>query len=191
MLGVDMKRKAEQKPWERYEVVAKELLNSIASEFGVDRFEGKQSVRGSSGTTWEIDAKGVTEEGKRFVVVECRETRARQSQAKVGALAFTLIDTGADAGVIVSPMPLQLGAQKVAIARHIHHVQIDANSTPREFAMKFLDKLFMGVADTAVVRDHVVETVQRVCRSCDSRFEALGTETECAACAAAPQRVRG
>lgn len=177
-----MRRKPEPKPWERYEILATQLLNSIASEFDVDWFEGKQSVPGSSGTAWEIDAKGVVEDGEGFIVVECRKTKSRQSQAKVGALAFTLIDTGASAGILVSPMPLQRGAQKIAKASRIHHVQLDANSTSREFVMKFLDKLFMGVSDTAGIHDDVVELVRRACSACGRRFEAQGFETRCPTC---------
>ena len=65
-------------PWQRYEEVAAKLLTRIASEFGVARFEGKQLLPGARGAEWEIDAKGVSENGERVVVVECRRTKSGQ-----------------------------------------------------------------------------------------------------------------
>ncbi len=47
-----------EKRWKTYEEVAQFLLNRVADQFGVGRFEGKQVMPGESGTTWEIDAKG-------------------------------------------------------------------------------------------------------------------------------------
>jgi hypothetical protein len=102
--------------WEQYEQVAIYLLNQFAHEFGLDHVEGKQTVPGHSGTTWEIDGKGVRvgpEEA--IVVVECRRyLNSRQSQEKVAGLAFRLTDTGASGGILVSPLGLQEGAKKVA-----------------------------------------------------------------------------
>ena len=169
--------------WERYEQVTAELLNLIANEFGVARFEGKQTIPGASGTDWEIDAKGVTEGGERIVVVEMRNTKARQSQAKVGALAFTLLDTGSDGGIIVSALPLQAGAKKVAAHAGVHHVQIDAGSTLRQFAMKILNKLFMGVTVSATARAEASCVVRRVCKECGQRFLVAENESVCPACA--------
>lgn len=46
--------------FENYERVAAFLLNEFASHFDLKRVEGKRDVSGhKSGTTWEIDAKGV------------------------------------------------------------------------------------------------------------------------------------
>ena len=59
--------------WENYEQVAAFLLNRFKDEFGLEQFEGKQTVEGKkSGATWEIDAKGISENGEGFVIVECR-----------------------------------------------------------------------------------------------------------------------
>lgn len=44
-------------------------------------------------TDWEIDAKGVKIGGEGFVIIECRRnTTRKQSQGKVGELAFRIID---------------------------------------------------------------------------------------------------
>ncbi|WP_425478783.1 restriction endonuclease [Dokdonella koreensis] len=178
-----MTRPRELKPWERYEALAKELLNRFASEFGVERFEGKQRIYGSSGTEWEIDAKGVTSGSARVVVVECRRTNNRQSQANIGALAFVLRDTGADAGIIVSPLPLQAGARKVAESTNIYHVQIDAYSTSEDFAMRFLNRLFMLVTDSATMRAETFCVVHRLCSLCGRTFEVRENEKQCSVCA--------
>jgi hypothetical protein len=76
------------------------LLNRFAKEFGFKFVEGKQKIQGSA-TTWEIDAKGVAgDEG--FFIVECRRhTTSRQSQKDLGALAFSIVDTGAAGGIIL------------------------------------------------------------------------------------------
>lgn len=141
----------ESKKARQYEIVAAELLNRFRSDLGLSRVEGKQKVTGlESGTDWEIDAKGVAEDGVGFMVVECkRHTTANLPQAIVASLAYSIQDTGANGGLIVSPLDLQSGAKKVAAARNIVHVQLRADSTPLEFEMKFLDKLFVGFHDVA------------------------------------------
>jgi hypothetical protein len=124
-------------------------------EFGLNHVEPKQKIPGKrSGTEWEIDAKGVKEDNKGFVIIECRRyTTSRQSQGKAGQLAYQIIDTGAAGGIMVSPFDLQQGAKKVAERENIVSVQLDPNSTPQEFAMKFLNKLMLGFVDRVPVRD--------------------------------------
>jgi len=82
------------KEWQTYEEVATYLLNQIAEEFNLSRFEGKQKVIGKrSGTEWEIDAKGIKESDEMFIIVECRRyTKSKQTQEKIGALAYRIID---------------------------------------------------------------------------------------------------
>lgn len=133
------------KDWEKYEDTATHLLNLVKQEFGLKAIEGKQKVKGAI-TNWEIDAKGVKENGMGFLIIECRRySKAKQSQDKVAALAFTIEDTGATGGIIVSPLGLQEGAQKIANAENIISVKIDKNSTPKNFTIDFLQKLFIGV----------------------------------------------
>ncbi|MGA8574488.1 MAG: restriction endonuclease [Candidatus Cybelea sp.] len=137
-----------QAPWRTYEEVAEYLLNSLAHEFGLERVEGKQKVPGRS-TEWEIDAKGVKLGDEGFVIVEAkRYLEARLDQERIGGLAFRIRDTGASGGIIVSPLGLQEGAQKVANQEGIIQVTLAADSTPREFVLRFLNKIFVGLADT-------------------------------------------
>ena len=145
------------KKWQTYEEVATYLLNKFATEFGLDRVEGKQKVKGKrSGTTWTIDAKGTKEGNEGFVIVECRRhTTSKHSQEKVGGLAYRIIDTGAEGGIIVTPIGLQKGAEKVANAENVVHVRLDENSTKYKYVLGFLNKIMLGVLDKIKVKEEV------------------------------------
>lgn len=135
--------------WRTYEEVAAYLLDQFAQEFGLERVEGKQLVRGKrSGTTWEIDAKGVREGNTGFVIVECRRyTTSRLNQEAVGGLAYRIIDTGAEGGILVTPLDVQVGAKKIASAEGIVTVQLNADSSPHQYLLRFLDKVMVGLQD--------------------------------------------
>ena len=173
------------KAWSTYEEVATYLLNKNAKEFGLEKVEGKQSLSGKrSGTNWVVDAKGIKDDGIGFVIIECRRyTTSKQNQEKMGALAYRIIDTGASGGIIVSPMGLQSGAEKVASSEGILEVMLDADSTPHEFAMRFLNKLMVGMHDTVSFSDEVTAIVHRICERCGKRFEVKENEMVCPDCA--------
>lgn len=136
--------------WETYEDVAAYLLNEFASRFKLDGFSGKESIKGNvSGTTWEIDGKGFTDGDDKFVIVECRRyTTSKQSQEKMAALAYRIHDTGASGGIIVSPLGLQSGAQKVASSENIIPVKLTPESTTKEYFLEFLNNICIGFVDT-------------------------------------------
>jgi len=100
-----------QTSWKTYEEVATYLLQQNAKEFGLETIEPKQKIQGNkSGTIWEIDAKGVKSGNEGFVIIECRlYIASKQSQEKLGGLAYRIMDTGATGGIIVSPLGLQEG----------------------------------------------------------------------------------
>ena len=154
--------------WESYEEVAAYLLDQFASEFGLGRVEGKQTVVGHrSGTTWEIDAKGFCQDGSGFVIVECRRyTTSKQSQEKVGSLAYRLIDTGAKGGIIVSALGVQEGAKRVAKAENIVSVQLNEDSTRHEYVLRFLNKVVVGLCDSLEFKD----SVQKEMRDADGNI---------------------
>jgi len=143
--------------WESYEQVGTYLLDQFAAEFGLDRVEAKQEVSGQrSGTSWEIDAKGVHQGNDGFLIVEFRRcTTSRQSQEKMGGLAYRIIDTGAKGGIIVSPLGLQEGAEKIAAAENVVNVILNENCNHHEYMMLFLNKVMIGVQDTFSVKDSV------------------------------------
>lgn len=151
------------KKWESYDEVAADLLSRFADEFGLDRFEGKQKVAGNrSGTEWEIDAKGMRDADGGFMIVECRRyTTSRQSQEKVGALAYRILDAGAMGAIYVSPLGFQEGAKKVADAEGIFEVTLMPDSTPTDFVMGFLNKFAAGVSSTLFIQGHATGEVDR------------------------------
>ncbi len=143
--------------WESYEQVGTYLLDQFAATFGLDRVEPKQELLGQrSGTSWEIDAKGVRQGNDGFVIVEFRRyTTSRQSQEKMGGLAYRIIDTGAKGGIIVSPLGLQEGAEKVAAAEKVVNVILNENCNRYEYVMRFLNNVMVGVHDTVSIKDSV------------------------------------
>ncbi len=140
------------KIWESYEQVAQHLLNEFAVHFGLGRVEGKQIVPGESRAVWEIDANGVKVDGEGFVIVECRRhTTSRLSQESLGALAYRTLDTKVAGGIVVTPLDIQAGAKKIAAHSNVVRITLPPESTTTEYVMKFLDRVFIGVADTCSV----------------------------------------
>lgn len=132
--------------WRRYESAAETILNELAAHFGLHRVEGEQSVPGLrfSGAKWRIDAKGCSEGTEAFVIVECRRyTTSKLKQEQLGGIAYRIMDTGAAGGIIVTPLGLQEGAEKIAKAHNIISVRLNAEATPEQFAIEFLGKVFV------------------------------------------------
>lgn len=175
-----------RKAWKSYEEVAAYLLEQNADEFGLTSVEGKQKIHGHrSGACYEIDAKGIRAGNECFVIIECRRyITSKQNQENLGGLAYRIIDTGAVGGIIVSPLGIQEGAAKIAASEEILNVQLDANCTPSEFTMKFLNKLMIGIRDGAVFGDSCSIEVLAKCRTCGRQFTAVENEMICPDCRA-------
>ncbi len=153
------------KAWVNYEEVARHVLQQLGKKFGLADVEGKQKVAGrQSGTDWEIDAKGVRDGDATIVLVECRRHRNRLTQEALAAVAYRIIDTGAAGGIIVSLLPLQKGAAKVAEASKIEHVQLRPESARELWVAEIGTVIHVGITDTInmtmtdsfqiTVRDH-------------------------------------
>lgn len=170
--------------WLSYEELAAYLLNRLAKEFGLQFVEGKQKIQGNrSGTTFEIDAKGIIEGGEGFFIVECkRYPNKRVDQEEAGGLAYRILDTQADGAILVSPMGLQDGAKKIAAAENIFSVQLHENSTPTDFAIQFLNNIYMGLRVVATSSASVSVTLARACQKCGKTFPKEEHETLCADC---------
>lgn len=144
--------------WRSYQEVARYLLGEFKAHFGLEDVEGEQKVKGMrSGTDWKIDAKGrKTCTDEMFVIVECRRhTSSGQKQEHLAGIAYRIIDTGAAGGIIVSPLPLQEGAKKVAHAEGIVEVTLEKDSTTTDYVMQFLNQVMVGVSDRICLRDSV------------------------------------
>ena len=178
-LGVVMNKK-----WGTYEEVATYLLNEFSDKFGLSRVEGKQQLKGIE-TNWEIDAKGVKLDGKGFLIIECRRfTTSKQNQGNIAKLAYSIIDAGAKGGILVSPLGIQSGGQKIAKARNIISVELDENSNNYEYTMRFLNKLMIGVAieEKVNLTDSFDATITRVCKNCGEKFTVKTNEMNCLNC---------
>ncbi len=150
----------QKKRWETYEEVAQHLLNKFKSEFNLINVEEKQKVSGhKSGTNYEIDAKGVKIDGESIIIVECRRyTKSKQSQEKLGAIAYKIYDAGAVGGIIVSPLGLQKGAKKIAEAENIISVKLNEDCTTENYILQFLNMVMVGVsADFTVKSDTTIK----------------------------------
>src|SRR5205807_1059873 len=104
-----------------------------------------------------IDAKGrMTGDGEMFVIVECRRhTTSGQKQEALAGLAYRILDTGAAGGIIVSPLPLQEGAKKVAQAEKIVEVTLNKDCTTTEYVTQFLGSVLVGASDALCMLDSV------------------------------------
>jgi len=132
--------------WRTYEVIATQILDRIKTELGFSAVEGKQSVPGLSGTVWELDAKGVRAGSDAFVIIECRRyTTSKLKQDALASVAWRIQDTGASGGLVVSPLGLQEGASKVAASANIVSAVLGIDATSQQFALSFLNNLFVGV----------------------------------------------
>ncbi len=172
--------------WEAYEQVAAVLLNRFAAYFGLDRVEGKQKLPGlKSGTTWEIDAKGVRDSDDAIFVVECRRYHNRKvNQDAMAGLAYRIQDIGAEGGILVSPLEFQSGARSIAEAEEIVEVQLEPNSTPRDFAMRFFGRLMAGasVEFRVALNARFDAKVLRQCEICGQGFSVIENEHRCPDC---------
>lgn len=142
--------------WQSYEEVAQHLLNQFAEHFNLGRVEGKQKIQGTSGAKWEIDAKGIKDNGTGFLIIECRRhTDRRIEQGYVGRVAFSIQDTRAQGGIIVSPLGFQAGAKKVAKSSNIAQVILRPQSTTKEYILEFLGRIFAGLSDKVDVTENL------------------------------------
>jgi hypothetical protein len=117
-------------------------------------------LQGHSGASWEIDARAWCEGSDKFLVVEARRyTSTRLKQEDVAAVAFRVEDVGAAGGIVVSPLPLQRGANVVAQAKNIAHVRLTADSTPELYLAEYMGRRYHGVG--------IVEGIQSSCTPLD------------------------
>lgn len=145
--------------WRSYEEVAVYLLNKFAEHFALGLFEEKQILPGSSGTSWEIDAKGVNGDDGSIVVVECKRYNRRVNQETIAGLAYRIKDLGATGGILVTPIGLQAGASIVATHEGIITVILDQNSTTTDYIMQFLNQFCLGLEDRLHLTDTLTITV--------------------------------
>lgn len=149
-------------PWFIYEKAARRVLTDLRQDLGISAVEGKQSLDGLSGTTWELDARAWREGSDGFLVVEVRRhTTAGLKQEDLASVAYRIKDVGGSGGIVVSPLPLQKGARIVAVSADISHVVLSPESTTESYLAEFMGRRFVG----ASVNDSI-----QVTDSCDAEI---------------------
>ncbi|MCA9372447.1 hypothetical protein KC726_06220, partial [Candidatus Woesebacteria bacterium] len=56
------------------------------------------------------------------------------------------MDTGANGGIVITPMGLQEGAERVAKAENIQQVILHPESSTTDYVLKFLNKTMVGAS---------------------------------------------
>ena len=139
--------------WSIYEGTARKVLADLRQVLGISVVEGKQSLEGVSGTSWEIDAKAWCEGSDGFLIVEVRRhTTVGLKQEDVAAIAYRIRDVGGSGGVIVSPLPMQKGARLVAASADISHLRLSPESTTETYLAEFMGRRFIGVSASDSIR---------------------------------------
>ncbi|QCH24436.1 restriction endonuclease [Mycobacteroides salmoniphilum] len=132
--------------WQSYEEVARFLFQKLSDllGLGLKRVADKQTLVGDA-TDWEIDGKGVPTDGGGVIVIECRRlTTSKVKQNAVAALAYSIRDLGASGGIIVTPIGVQNGGQRIAEREGIKVVRLAADSTTESYLLKFLGSVGVG-----------------------------------------------
>ena len=80
--------------WRDYEEAARHILSDFKKELGLDEVQGKQDVNGKiSGTSWEVDEKGIAEADGATIIIECkRYPKDKINQNTLGSLVYRIYD---------------------------------------------------------------------------------------------------
>lgn len=150
---------AESQPaWKTYEEVANYLIEQLADKLGLDleRVEGKQKLVGKrTGRQIEIEGKAVIADGdgEAFVVIECRRyTTSKLDAEDMGGLVYRMIfDLGGSGGILVTPIGVQEGGEKVANREGIAVIRLNADATTTDYVLEFLNRVFIGVSGKPMI----------------------------------------
>lgn len=145
--------------WKKYEAASRKIIQILCDEFGIASVQGETKLIGKCGTEWSVEGTATLINGEGFLVLECRRYKTKRlNQEALGGLAYRIQDTGAAGGIIVSPLPLQKGAQYIAEAENIIPIQIESWSTAEYYLAKILGKTFRGIG----VKDSIFSAQVRV-----------------------------
>jgi len=132
---------------ERYEQVTRAILEQCREQLGFKEVRPKSKIPGKTGTRWEIDATCYRVESEGMILVECRRHTTRKiDQEQVAGLVFRIRDTGAEGGLVVTPLGFQEGAELVAKACKVTMATLNPNATEREYVLRIAEQLFIGVS---------------------------------------------
>ena len=133
--------------WQEYEAIARSVLHDLRNHLGITAVSADTDLPGKSGTSWRVEGTAIRLSDGATVIIECRRyTTKNLNQEAVGGIAFRISDTGSGGALLVTPLPLQEGADLVAASESIAHVILDPTSTTESYLAKFLGQTFHGVS---------------------------------------------
>lgn len=145
--------------WQSYEEVARFVLRELRRALNIADVGPPAVLPGESGTTWHVDGTATRAPDGAALILECkRKVGRRLDQEAIGGIAFRVLETGVGGAIVVTPLPLQKGAEMVARAQGIQHVQLEPWSTSENYLARFLGQAFYGVTLTESV--HVTDCVE-------------------------------
>jgi predicted helicase len=129
---------------DNYEDLTRQILNDerVRPDLGLARVEPyKHNFPGKrTGTSWEVDAFGYDLDGG-LILIECKYYGTRKlNQNQLGGFAYTIQDTGAKRGIVVTTLGLQDGAIKVAKAENITLIRLDYSSNDENFTVHIVNR---------------------------------------------------
>ena len=171
-----MPRKKPSKPvssleqtWETFEEVTAQLLEDSKKLLGIDkvtRHSRQNKPLPGKQTSWRIDVTAYDVKDEILVIVECKRwTTDRVSQEDMGGFAYRIKDLSAK-GIIVTTLPLQAGAQKIAEGENIRHILLEPGTTSDDYTAQLTQGLFktniikraeqLSITDSITLTSHVI-----------------------------------
>ena len=139
---------SEKQTWERYEDVARQLIDDIKSYLGLSMVNpDKKEFLKKDGGICEIDVSAYDMSDRKLVLVECRKRNKRLSQEEVHGFAYRIQQTNAKRGIIVTPIGLQKGAKLAANGAKIGLVRLEPNSTLDNYIAQLTQLLVIKLSD--------------------------------------------
>jgi hypothetical protein len=134
------KTDCQDKIWESYEDVAREVVRCLAHEIGLVKVVDTKAVFQGAVENWEIDVAAYQFDGK-LVVFECRKRSRNVEKGDMAHFAYVVEDLGAK-GFLVSPRGLAKGAQNIANHHAIDHMKLVWDEGSSQRIVDFLGRFF-------------------------------------------------
>lgn len=152
------------KPWQTYEEVARAVLHDLRTQLGISDITDYKDLPGNSGTSWCVEGTATSTADGGILIIECRRhTSQGLSQESVGALAFRITDTNSSGAILVTPLPLQKGAELVASSQNIEHLKLEPWSTSENYLAEVMGRCFHHITEhvSVVLSDSLTVRVIR------------------------------
>jgi predicted helicase len=138
----------EKKEWERYEDVARQLIDDIKSYLGLSLVnEDKRKFKKKDGGECEIDVSAYNISDEKLVLVECRKKKEPLSQEEVHGFAYRIQQMNTSRGIIVTTIGLQQGARLAADGAKITLIRLGVHSTKEKYIAEIIQQIFVKVTD--------------------------------------------